>query len=487
MSTVYRNRVPEHLQTTDQLRRSGLRPGDPAVAGGWLERVFEGDVWRTALYDVRSARPLSPPTPAPRWDSLPVHGFTPNTPPEAGEDEATWARRVLRDPSAVILDTETTDYHGRVIEIAVLATDGTVLLDTLVDPEGAVINPKAQQTHGITAAMLVGAPTMAQLWPRLDELLRDRPVIAWNAPFDQGRLRAEHQQVMGGTAQPAWLAGAWECAMRRHAAWAGDRNSRGTGFRNHKLEGGHRAAGDCRAALDRLRSMANSLPAPPSTAVGQAGTGPDAHAMREAWPRVLEQIRRHSRSAEAMLTNVVPDLVEDRTLIVRHQSAPIARRLAEERNLGLLRDAVAAVTGPGWNVHVEASGMQPSTSKPVRHRARPSLPAPHRPRPAVPIDYDLVDPDGADAHGGKPYHDWQDCPGGMNLESWICIDPSALCPAVVEPQHSDSANARAMAFYDVNHTAHCAPDAMCRAILRLAEEGRFEEAENLAEDHVLGA
>jgi len=47
-----------------------------------------------------------------------------------------WARETLADPHAVVLDTETTDLDGEVIEIAVLTMAGEVLLESLVCPLG---------------------------------------------------------------------------------------------------------------------------------------------------------------------------------------------------------------------------------------------------------------------------------------------------------------------------------------------------------------
>ncbi|MBY8848540.1 3'-5' exonuclease [Saccharothrix sp. MB29] len=356
MSTVYREEVPAHLMTVAQLRSSGRRPHDPGVASGWLERVFEGDVWRTPLYDVRSARPLPAPTRPPAPPSAPAV-----TAPSSRAGAAAWARDVLRARDAVVLDTELTDFAGRVIEVAVLSVDGTVLLSTLVDPAGAPINPHAQRKHGISPAVLAGAPTMAQVWPRLEEALRDKVVIAWNAPFDQARLRDEHQRVVGGAALPEWLARPWECAMRRHAAWVGESNGRGSGYRNHKLEGGHRAEGDCRAVLDRLRQMAS--------------------------------------------------------------------------------------TTPGGAARVE--------------------PAP------------------VDESDGEHHHR-QGTRRGTALDDWIRIAPGRICgevagPAGAAPSGDDGVDA----FHAVDHTARCAPDAVCRTVLRLADGDRFDEAVRLVEEHVL--
>lgn len=61
-----------------------------------------------------------------------------------------FARAMLEPGRAVILDTETTDLHGAVCEIAVIdAATGGTLLDTLVNP-GVPIQPGAHAVHGIS-------------------------------------------------------------------------------------------------------------------------------------------------------------------------------------------------------------------------------------------------------------------------------------------------------------------------------------------------
>uniref|UniRef100_UPI003F4980DE 3'-5' exonuclease n=1 Tax=Amycolatopsis sp. CA-096443 TaxID=3239919 RepID=UPI003F4980DE len=438
---VYRDVVPEHLMTVAQLRRTGSMPADLDDPGGWWEREFDGDLWRTPLYDVRLARSAS---------AL-VEASLPEAPDlTARRDAIRWAGAALRDERMVVLDTELTDFQGRVIEIAVVAMDGTVLLETLVNPRGAVISAHAQDKHGITAAMLVGAPTMEQVWPRLDAVLRGKTVIAWNAPFDQARLRTEHQHVNPGTAEPAWLAGPWPCAMRQHAAWSGLRNATGSGFLNHKLDGGHRAAGDCRAVLDRLTIVAGTkLPVSPVQRYGPA----DVNAINQAWPQVLDTVGARSRSCRAMLTSADVDHEPDRTVVLAHRSAPLARRLAADPNITIIRDAVATVLGTGWSVRVQLPAADPA------------------PEPA------LV------ATGTEPYRDWIDSNHGAHLESWIELNPRAICDKVIV--EGESRNDAAWAFWAVHHTARCAPEDPCRTILRLADEGHFVQASDLAEERVL--
>jgi len=47
-----------------------------------------------------------------------------------------------------------------------------------------------QKVHGISSADLVNARTFEELWPELQPFLQDRIVVAHNAAFDMGVLRA---------------------------------------------------------------------------------------------------------------------------------------------------------------------------------------------------------------------------------------------------------------------------------------------------------
>lgn len=667
---IYRDQVPEHLKTTGQLLTLGKRPSDPTTPVAWLEAEFRGDMWRTELFAVGTALPI-PPTTIPPADIA-------HSQPSARQDAARWAHAVLHDQNAVVVDTELTDFHGRLIEVAVVATDGTVLLDSLVNPEGTPINPRAQQVHGITEAMLVDAPTMAQLWDRLDAVLHGKTIIAWNASFDQAKLDAERERLStGGDSVPAgWLQLRWKCAMREHAIWVGQRNDAGSGYRNHKLHGGHRARGDCSAVLQRLREMATSLSEPTrATSVPQAGAQDhqldaivDAAAVRRRWQEILEATKSRSQITAAILTNAIVSEVDGPNLVLSHPSAPLARRLSEPRNSSVVQEAAQVVLGGTWTVrwqtstapqpadrddrhappsggmsivkwtktqkahvskdgvvtacgstipphatvvttttdwhehtncyncakrlwpdHAPAGFLEPADGNdfPLRRRcphggydhrgcttcSAPDVP-PHplgsaadvhavlalwpqlleavrqrsratesmlrvvrvhavRDRVVVlraapgplarrlaearnqevlsgaaaevfgpgwtvqwdrangeteddmdPVTTAAVPPD-AVIEGPQGTHAWQDSFDGQELESWVEINPGALCEAVAVPGDVDSAAGRLDAFYSVNHTARCPPEGACRTILRLAEYGRFVEATELAERLVL--
>lgn len=151
--------------------------------------------------------------------------------------QATW----LPYRGAAIVDVETTDLDGRVCEIAIIDTAGRTLLDTLVNPEIPICT-EAIAVHGITDEDLISAPTWAELASSVAWLLRDRPVLAYNAPFDQGVITREMDRV----GQP-WPRSQWWCLMRARA------DVEGLPWR--ALEGGHRALDDCHAALEVLKAL----------------------------------------------------------------------------------------------------------------------------------------------------------------------------------------------------------------------------------------
>lgn len=178
---------------------------------------------------------------------------------------AEWARAALADERAVILDTETTDLRGYICDIAIIrATDGEVLMNTLVNP-GVPIEPGAQAVHGITDADVAGFPLFVQHWGEIVEATAGRRVLVYNAEYDSDRFLAEmsrHGLVDPATYFDNGHFGRWECIMLQHAAWVGEWNEYRGSYRWHKLTGGdHRALGDCRAARARLIEMAGGSPA----------------------------------------------------------------------------------------------------------------------------------------------------------------------------------------------------------------------------------
>jgi DNA polymerase-3 subunit epsilon len=185
------------------------------------------------------------------------------TPMTDREKAAAWAAVVLNDPSVVILDTETTGLgaHAEVCQVAVLAIDGTPLVDVLVQPT-VPVEAGAQRIHGIGPEQLSTAPAFDAVWPQLVQALEGKHVLIYNAAYDLRVLRRSARQVgindgVYYRATP-WLAGARlvTCAMLEYSAWVGEIGNYGD-YRWQKLPGGdHSALGDCRAVLDVLKRMA---------------------------------------------------------------------------------------------------------------------------------------------------------------------------------------------------------------------------------------
>lgn len=198
-------------------------------------------------------------------------------------DPRQWALGMLAPGTAVVLDCETTGFDGSIIEIAVIdAATGAVLLDTLVDPGDVAIEPGAQAVHGITAAALVGAPTWPQVLPRIVEAVAGRIVLAYNAPFDHGRIL--HDCARTGTVAPVLADETrWQCVMQQRSA------ALGTDL-NVPLSGGHRALGDTVAAREVLVLLATGRP----DIAGVAAL--DAHQHRQADKAAAEAATPISRS-----------------------------------------------------------------------------------------------------------------------------------------------------------------------------------------------
>jgi DNA polymerase-3 subunit epsilon len=178
----------------------------------------------------------------------------------ARDEAIEWARSVVNDPGAVILDTETTglDSDDVIIEIAVIDTAGNTLLDTLVRPLKA-IPEQATAIHGINSEMCQDAPEWLEVDRQLRWILRNEPrVIIYNAGFDDQMLYQTYHATGLDTEWAEQARKRTECAMVQYAAFYGEWSEFHGSFRWQRLRGGHRALGDCRSTLDLIRHMAGS-------------------------------------------------------------------------------------------------------------------------------------------------------------------------------------------------------------------------------------
>ena len=133
---------------------------------------------------------------------------------------------------------------------------------------------------------------------------------------------------------------------------------------------------------------------------------PNAAAVRTLWPTVRDKVRERSRTTEVMLAGATVRAVEGNTLVLSHESAPLAKRLSEQRNADVIADALKDALGVDWRVRCEAGAASPAPEAPVpppRPVERPSrrmVPPPPPPAEA-PEDSDTDEEESMLAEAGQ--------------------------------------------------------------------------------------
>ncbi len=200
-------KVPEQLKTKTQLGKMGLRPDRKQKPVAHFCSYIRGKHRPNYydLYDVGQAIKKRKPTPA-QLEALAkgrakqkqrrtcqqcghVSGRPLRYWPHCQRckdhlDAIEWARGVLNDDRAIILDTETTDLDGEPVEISIINIDGKPLLDTLVQAT-CPTSPGAREVHGISDEELKDAPTFPDVYPELCRILAAASqIVVYNASFD---------------------------------------------------------------------------------------------------------------------------------------------------------------------------------------------------------------------------------------------------------------------------------------------------------------
>jgi DNA polymerase-3 subunit gamma/tau len=101
------------------------------------------------------------------------------------------------------------------------------------------------------------------------------------------------------------------------------------------------------------------------------------------WTTVREKVRQRSRTIDVMLTGAIVRTVENGVLVLSHESAPLAKRLSEQRNADVIRDALKDALGVNWKIQCEAGGAQ----------AAPATKSPDVEPPPDPVDYQRAEED----------------------------------------------------------------------------------------------
>ena len=134
-----------------------------------------------------------------------------------------------------------------------------------------------------------------------------------------------------------------------------------------------------------------AAPAAASSTPAGAPAEPSAADVRTVWSTVRDKVRERSRTTEVMLSGAIVRVVEDGTLILAHESAPLAKRLSEQRNADVIREALKDLLGVDWRVRCELGVGEPAAT-----------PASVAPEPeSDPVDARRAEEDGMIAEVGR--------------------------------------------------------------------------------------
>ncbi|MFL0283749.1 MULTISPECIES: DNA polymerase III subunits gamma/tau [Mycobacteriaceae] len=122
---------------------------------------------------------------------------------------------------------------------------------------------------------------------------------------------------------------------------------------------------------------APDAPAPVQPAAATPGE-PDAAAVRAMWTTVREKVRMRSRSLEAMLMEATVRGIEGDTLILAHPAPPLAKRLSEQHNADVIREALKDALGVNWRVRCDAGAAPAGAASAAPAAPRPAAPTPEQ-------------------------------------------------------------------------------------------------------------
>lgn len=163
-----------------------------------------------------------------------------------------------------VLDTETTtapwlNPNAEVCEIAIVNTSGTLEFQSLIKTVYP-IEEETSKIHGITDEMCANAPRWSEIHCIVAAIIGDRPLLAYNAPFDSGVLARTIELAESDVS--LIHAARWWCLMASYQAFIGASKWQklivAADQIGYTFEGpAHRAMADAKAARAVLHYMAN--------------------------------------------------------------------------------------------------------------------------------------------------------------------------------------------------------------------------------------
>ena len=92
------------------------------------------------------------------------------------------------------IDFETANFERcSVCSVGVVIVRGGEIVDTfysLIQPEPNYYHCRCVQVHGLTCADTDDAPVFSEVWKVIEPMIEGLPLVAHNAPFDKGCLKA---------------------------------------------------------------------------------------------------------------------------------------------------------------------------------------------------------------------------------------------------------------------------------------------------------
>lgn len=157
----------------------------------------------------------------------------------------------------LFLDTETTGLRNfdEIIDLALIDSDGAVLIDTLIRPT-TPIDARATAIHGITNEDIVDAPGFDEIIVNLVKLTENRLVLIYNASFDQRLLR---QSAAARRLGKPFAFCQVACTMRLYTEFHGEKQPLGKAAQHLGIElppDLHRAAADAMLCREIVEAMA---------------------------------------------------------------------------------------------------------------------------------------------------------------------------------------------------------------------------------------
>ncbi|MEB3982804.1 DNA polymerase III subunits gamma/tau [Mycobacterium sp. 663a-19] len=133
-----------------------------------------------------------------------------------------------------------------------------------------------------------------------------------------------------------------------------------------------------RATAPKPRPAPEPAPVAAAEAAPESASAPgelSAAAVRRRWSTVRDKVRQRSRTTEVMLSGATVLAVDNDTLVLTHASAPLAKRLSEQRNADVITEALKDEFGVSWRVRCE-TGDPPAAASPPIPEAEDPAPAP---------------------------------------------------------------------------------------------------------------